>query len=45
MFGRNFEKTVRTSARRSFAEVEQVRAKKGKRNKHERNARSEWETN
>lgn len=41
MFGRNFEKTTRTNARRSFEDIEQVRAKKGKRNKQTR-GRQEW---
>ncbi|QNJ57496.1 hypothetical protein [Pseudomonas phage PlaquesPlease] len=42
MFGRNFEKNTRTNARRSFNEMEQVRAKKGKRNKQDRSGRQEW---
>ncbi|QNJ57444.1 hypothetical protein [Pseudomonas phage Waldo5] len=42
MFGRNFEKNTRTNARRSFADMEQVRAKKGKRNKQDRGSRQEW---
>lgn len=43
MFGSNFEKTKRTTERRSFKEVEQVRARKGKRNKHERGGSEQWE--
>ncbi|ALO79970.1 RNA polymerase [Pseudomonas phage PPPL-1] len=42
MFARNFEKTTKTSARRSFEDIEQVRAKKGKRNKPARDGRKEW---
>lgn len=42
MFGRNFEKTTRTNARRSFEDIEQARHKKGKRNKQARGGRQEW---
>ncbi|WYW04357.1 RNA polymerase [Pseudomonas phage vB_PpuP-Kurepalu-2] len=45
MFGRNFEKNTRTTARRSFEEAEAQKANKGKRNKPNRTQRSEWETN
>lgn len=36
MFARNFEKTTRTSTRRSFAEMQEVKSRAGKRNKTER---------
>ncbi|QJD54655.1 putative DNA-directed RNA polymerase [Pseudomonas phage MR2] len=42
MFGRNFEKNTRTTARRSFDEAEANKARKGKRNKPERAGRKEW---
>ena len=42
MFGRNFEKTTRTNARRSFEDIEQARHKKGKHNKQARGSRQEW---
>ncbi|QZA71362.1 hypothetical protein AH05_13 [Pseudomonas phage AH05] len=43
MFGRNFEKTTRTTARRSFEEAQDAKARKGKRNKQARGGRQEWD--
>lgn len=36
MFARNFEKTVKTTKRRSYSEQQEVKARTGKRNKTER---------
>lgn len=39
----NFEKTQRAMPRRNETEMEAVRVRKGKLNKHARGGRTEWE--